>query len=265
MHILMPDPCENSAHWEDPLLALAHVAQSLDDSFTSDSCLRTVKFMAYELASLCESKSEDEIYRTLQKYFFNDKNFRVKPGPHLLNDVLEQRAGCGMAISLLYMHFAQNLGLRLQLVHWPLHSVLKWDRQNNKSCYLDLEQQGQLLSEEALLKMINRHREQVSTLELSEALTQYLTYILISLRQTENQNDIHRAYNLLLQLDPENTRLIGERALLRKNLGLIKESLNDFKRYFAFTNRDAASPEIVNAYEDLRKREWREHSAFSEN
>lgn len=241
---------DDESMWRSPLSALITINSRLNGADPQDTCLRAVNFMSYELATLCHGKDEETSFYLLNEFFFHTKKFKLTNSPCLLKTILQERAGCGIALGFLYIHLAHGLGLRFQLVHWPLHAILKWEREN-KCCYFDLEQNGKLLSEEDLLLMINKHKDQVRTLEIREALVQYLTYLSISYRQNDDMNLLHRTLGLILLLEPENTRFLAERALLRKEIGLIKESLSDFKRFFSFTDRSMASPELINAYEQI--------------
>jgi regulator of sirC expression with transglutaminase-like and TPR domain len=56
---------------------------------------------------------------------------------------------------------------------------------------------------------------------------------------------------LILQFEPENTRYLAERALLRKEMGLAKEALVDFKRYFSFTDKSMAPITVQQAHDEL--------------
>jgi regulator of sirC expression with transglutaminase-like and TPR domain len=136
----------------DALVAINR-ALGVDDS--QDTCSRIVKFMTYELATLCDNDSHEQIFLKLNEYFFKTKNFKLSTEPVLLKNVLEERRGCGIVLALLYVHFAQSLGLKLQLIHWPLHTTLKCELEN-KSCFIDLEQNGKILCEDEILLLIAR-------------------------------------------------------------------------------------------------------------
>lgn len=237
--------------WKNPLEALVAVNVSLNGTDNRDSCLRIINFMSYELTTLCDNKSDFVAFQILNDFFFNTKGFRLSKNPLLLKNILDARSGCGIALSLLYIHLAQGLGLQLHLIHWPFHAILKWEHEG-KAHFIDLEHRGQTLSEDDLLLIVNRHKEQVRILSLKEALVQYLAYISLHYRRAEEHEALHKTLNLILRLEPENTRFLAERALLRKDLGLVKESLCDFKRYFAFTDKAAASPEVLAVYETVR-------------
>ncbi|OFZ19565.1 MAG: hypothetical protein A2Z20_08365 [Bdellovibrionales bacterium RBG_16_40_8] len=236
--------------WQSPLEALITIDTHLTGENSHDALLRSINFMVYELVSQSNGSSDHETLDILNRFYFNTKNFKISSHPVLIKNILQNRSGCGIALALLYMHLAKCLDLDFQLIHWPLHAILKWECES-KSQFVDLEQNGKLLSEEELLQMVNRHKEQVQTLNLKEAITQYLTNISLHYRQVEDFITLHKTLCLTLQLEPENTRCLAERALLRKELGMVKESICDFKRYFSFTDKNSASPEIIAAYDSL--------------
>ncbi len=233
-----------------PLQILIKVNTDLGADDGHDSCLRTINFMGYELATLCHSKSNQEIFHVLNDFFFNTKNFKLSITPILLIPILAERKGCSIALAFIYMHLAKSLGLELHLIHWPLHAMLKWEC-DGKSYYVDLEQNGKLLNEEDLLLIINKHTDQVRTLTQHEATLQYLTYIQTHYRQLNNFDLLHKTLCMILTVEPENTRYLAERALLRQEMGLLKDALCDFKRYFSFTDRSAAPELVTAAYDNL--------------
>ncbi len=218
----------------------------------SDACLREVNFMAYELTSVCSGLHDSEIFSCLNKFIFTTKNFRLADKPIFLKPLLEKRTGNGLPLAFLYMHLANSLGLRLELIYWPLHTILKWVNQEGKNHYIDLGQKGRLLSKEELLAMINRYSDNVRTVSFKEARNQYLATIASFCRQEADAAGTLKALDFILQTDCENTRFLSERALLRRDLGMFKESLCDFKRYFAFTDILSAPPELVLAHEAVR-------------
>lgn len=234
-----------------PLSALLSVNSIFNSDTTSEACLREVNFMSYELSTLCDNQVDAKVFATLNNFLFNNKKFKIAARPLLLKPLLESRVGSSITLAFLYIHLAKCLGLKMQLIHWPLHAILRWESSTGKTHFVDLEQQGQTLCEEELLAMVNKHIEQVRALSFREAFIQYLTALARSYREDGDGHGLHKSLNLILQADPENTRFLSERALLRKELGLYKESLSDFKRYFSFTEILSAPPEVVIAYETV--------------
>ncbi|MCB0350368.1 MAG: hypothetical protein KDD38_04235 [Bdellovibrionales bacterium] len=229
---------------------LININTNLTRDESQDSCLRTINFMTYELATLCDNKTDREVLEVLNDFFFKTKNFKLDTSPLLLASILAERRGCGIALAYIYMHLAKNLGLELHLIHWPLHAILKWECEG-KAFFIDLEQNGKLLSEEELLLMVNKHKDQLRTLSSTESTIQYLSYILTHYRQENQLEQLHRTLSEILNIEPENTRYLAERALLRREMGLIKESICDFKRYFSFTDRSAAPAHVITAYDSI--------------
>lgn len=235
---------------ETHLQLLINISSKLSNEESHDGYLRAFNFMSYELATLCDHQSDNEVLETLNNFFFTNKKFKLSPSPILLKSILTERAGCGIALAFMYMHLAKCIGLELQLIHWPLHAILKWER-GGKSDFIDLEQQGRRLSEDELLTMVNKHKEQVRTLSLNESIVQYLAYISTHYRQLSENELLHKTLGLILKIEPENTRYLAERALLRRKMGLGKEALSDLKRYFSFTDRDLAPQSLIHAYDEL--------------
>jgi len=238
---------------EASLTALVSIDSVLRMTDSTDHLVRSVNFMYYELASQCEGRSSDDVFTTLNDFFFHNKKFRVAGTPVLLSHVVETRTGCGAALALLYIHLGQQLGLKLELVHWPLHSIVKWECQG-KCNYVDLGENGKVLSEDELLQMINRHKDQVQSLTTRDAVLQYLTYLTFYYRQEGELESLHKALCIILTIEPENMRYLAERALLRREMGLIKDALQDMKRYFSFNDEGSVRHELIHIYEELKSR-----------
>lgn len=242
---------DSTLSFGDPLQALLTINAQFQPAETLENQKREINFMGYELQAICQGQTIATSLDHLNKFFFQTKGFRLLTKPVLLNDILSERGGCSLGVTLLYLHLANTLNLRAQLLHWPRHGLLRIEQETG-CCFLDLEQNGKKLDGDEVLNMINKNTEALKTLSLTEILVQYLTYLAFHFRQIEDMDGLHKTLSLILKIEPENTRYLAERAMLRKKIGLLKESLSDFKRYFAFTDRQAAPEEVNLAYDELR-------------
>lgn len=248
-----------------PLMIGINSILRMDDSH--DWCSRAINFMVYELAALCENKSESERLEILNSFFFDTRDFQIQnltrknvaPEQLLLKNVLEERGGSSIAILLVYLHLAKCLDLPIFAVNQPRAHVLKWVR-GSKASFIDLAQKGRLMSEEELLELINRdigkigshiEDQKLEVLSYKSLLLSYLQDLRGSYRQLENRDLLHAILSMLLKIEPNNLKYLGERALLRKELGHHKEALQDLKRYFSFTDIKLAPLEIQMASREL--------------
>lgn len=249
-----------------PLLIGINSLLKMDDSH--DWCLRTVNFMTYELAALSEGKSEAERFEILNEFLFRGREFRVQNmNRHssttedlLIKPVLENRGGALIPTGLLYLHLANQLDLMICVLNQPAFHILKWVR-GSKSSFIDLTQDGKVLDEEELLRVLSTCGAaqlkgadgiaQSETISFKDIMIAYLHDLRAAYRR-DNQLDLcHAALSMILKIVPTNLRYLGERAVLRKEMGHHKEAQQDLKRYFSFTDVSQAPIEIQNAAREL--------------
>ncbi len=250
---------DNSRLIDSPLSALVWINQSLrsNDSTNStdaDYLLRPVNFMYYELASLTSGLPDDELFASLNHYLFDTKKFQIAAVPVLLDEILADRRGCYSAIALLYMHLGCRLGLKIDFLRWPNRAILKWECQG-RSRYVNLEECGRFLTEDELLNILNNERkDSIASLSLQESVVQYLTYLSFYYRQYADTDRLHKTFGMILSFEPDNMRILAERALLRRDLGLLKDALQDMKRYFSFNEKVNSNSDLALVYEELKSR-----------
>jgi len=236
----------------DILLRLIEIHRALGAPSDAHATMRSVNFMAYELAALLQSQPPENVLREFNRFFFEQKNFRLSPVYNSLESLLDRREGCAILVALLYLHLAGSCGLKMNLIHWPLHTVIRWESSPGKFAYIDLEKNGELMKPEDTLALVCKHKKEMLPLKTQEAVAQYLAYLALHFRNLQEYENLHTVLGLILDIEPENTRYMAERAILRRDLGLVKEALQDLKRYFAFTNSDSTAPEILAVYNELK-------------
>jgi regulator of sirC expression with transglutaminase-like and TPR domain len=250
-----------------PLLIAINSLLKMDDSH-QDRCSRAINFMTYELAAICERQAEADRFQLLNDFIFTSRDFRVNnlnrkslcSKDLLLNTVLEERGGAAVPVALLYMHLAQELDLPIFIVNQPQYNLLKWVR-GAKCQFIDIAEKGKILDEEELLKAMNlQPKGMTSTAEQGQSevvsmkalLLVYLTDLKNALLR-ENEVDLcHAVLSMILKVEPTNLRHLGERALLRKQMGHLKEAQQDLKRYFSFVDISNAPTEIQMASKEIQ-------------
>ena len=248
-----------------PILIGVHAILRGDEF--QDWCVRNVNFMVYELAAQCEGKSEAEKLDILNDFFFVQKDFQIthlnrnmlSEKDCLIRHVLTDRAGAALPMAMIYIHLATQVDLPLALVNLESLNICKWLR-GSKCSYLDLARSGSVLGDEDILDMVTRMRQaQIGSVEEAklEVLTgqKILTYYLEDLKETlkrQDEKDLHHAVlSMLLKLDNNNLAYIGERALVRKELGFEKEAMADLKRYLSFAEMASAPMDIQRAFKEI--------------
>lgn len=224
----------------------------------AESCFRQVQFLGFELLRTCEGLSEAERWEALRSFLFNDKSFQISS--HRLNDtrekdvlikcVLDERCGHPLPLVILLLHLAQFIDLPMALLQAKHHFLLKWVR-SGKTIYLDLYNEGRPLTDNELIKVINRTESNLEVWSAKQLVSQYLELLMHTFEKAQALNQLHVVYNLMLQMDDTNTTVLGQRALLRQKLGFQREALGDLKRYFTFVERIDAPEELQQAWMQL--------------
>lgn len=251
---------------EDPS-SLAQLMATLNSWLVPQDSLeaanRTLNFMTYELMAQAETLNEAERFALLNHYYFKLKGFQILElkasetlERHLLlKPVLEARAGAPMAIALIYLHLAAHLDLPAYMIQMRNHFLLKWVRGGHSS-YIDLCNEGRLVCEEELMQLVTRavdgpSGESLSLLPNRKTFLRYAEDLVRVYERLELHERLHSMYNVILKAEPQNSRILGRRALLRRQLGYDKDALADLKRYFAFVDRNQASPDMILALQEL--------------
>ena len=238
----------------------------LDPDQKSESLFRKLNFMAYELTAQCKDKTEEERLEILNQYFFTTARFQIKSFGHnsaderdlLIQDVIEHRSGDALPIALIYLHFARHLDLPIYLINLKNDCTLKWVR-SGRSEFIDLTQSGLVLNENELIQALNKSVKKIKDLGSScldilpckQILQKYLFTLKRLYERTEHLERLLIVLNILLKMEPSQLKLLSQRALLQRDLGLHKEALADIKRYFSFTNKEDAPAELKMAYYEL--------------
>ena len=223
-----------------------------------ETCFRAVQFMGFEVQKACEGKSEAERWEILRQFIFTEKGFQISgsrpaevgENDLLLKEVVQDRAGHPLAVVFLLLHLAHVLELPMALIQARHHFLLKWVR-SGKTIYLDLYNEGRALSDQELIQVLNRSASNLEVFSSKQLMSQYLELLMGAFERSQNLNQLHVVFNLMLQMDDTNTVILGQRALLRQKLGFTREALCDLKRYFSFIERTHAPVELQQAWTQL--------------
>jgi regulator of sirC expression with transglutaminase-like and TPR domain len=262
------------------LLEVCRISNHLDPEISAEWMMRRVQFFAYELqASLVpilnvSPLDDSQKLAHLNQYFFNAKQFRCATDKELnhlrLSRVLQTRVGTPMMLELLYAYFAEKIGICLQFVDLRPICLLKW-RNGRQTRYIDISRGGALLSSSELIETLQSrfsfNNSSSSTFQAnqneklledcSEELftTEYVTHIKNMIDQLGDLRGRSETalflQNALISYQPDDVRLVGERALIHRRLGNFKSALSDLKRYFAFHDRKRSSPELIRVHDEL--------------
>ncbi len=250
------------------LREMSRLSYELDPSVPTEWMIKRVQFFAYELeASIDDSFTEHRKLSALNVFFFQKKKFQVVADPMLgsepwssfvLSHVLTARAGSPTVIALLYSILAKHLSIPLELVDLKPASYLRWV-DSGRARYIDITRGGAACSTDELLEVLHARFQSDSLISanLLESyspetyLVEYVLELRASLRLYGDPEKLLYLQNFLISLQPNNFNLLGERAVLHRQIGNFKSALLDLKRYFSFFERERAPEDLVELHDDL--------------
>jgi regulator of sirC expression with transglutaminase-like and TPR domain len=158
-------------------------------------------------------------------------NYYSESNSHL-NEVIDDREGQPITLSVLYMEIARRAGLSVEGVGMPGHFLVRFLPQQGEKQLIDVYDGGEFLTREQALV-----QSSPGTLALGEAAferatpRQIINRILRNLMFAKNpQDDPDRALRYLdaaIAIDPDSVESRGLRAVLRYQTNRIDEGLED--------------------------------------
>jgi regulator of sirC expression with transglutaminase-like and TPR domain len=246
---------------------ISGICSRVEINVKAEILAKRVLFLSFEAQTqIPQELSWDLKLQKLNEFFFDKKDFAIVADAsfhdpvalQLLNRALASRVGAPRPLGLVYSSIAQKIGLNLEFVDLQPHCYLKYVDQGT-SRFIDLSRRGKLMSSLELLETLQRRLQtpSISSTELLETvcherfIIDYLVALKSAFKYRENLEPLLIIQNHILDLQPTNLPLIGERALLFKQMGHDKNALSDLKRYFAFSDRKRAPQELVKLYDEL--------------
>ena len=210
--------------------------EELDVDFYRHDVERRAKKVAAGLAKDAGDKARLE---ALNKYLFAERGFHGSRGDYYnransyLNEVLDDREGIPITLSVVYMELGRRLGLKLEGVGLPGHFVVRHVPAKGAAQLIDVYEGGKPLSKEEAAKRV----EDITGAKLEERFLlavpprAIVVRILNNLlRVAQNEKDVAgtlRYLDLILVAMPDAARERGMRAVARFQLGDKKGALAD--------------------------------------
>jgi regulator of sirC expression with transglutaminase-like and TPR domain len=193
----------------------------------------------------------------LREFLFEEEGFRgnardyYDPRNSCLNDVLEQRLGIPITLSLLTMEVGRRTGLRIAGVGLPGHFVVRADI-GSEPVLLDPFDAGAVLTHERAAALVARapgRRIRLTDQHLAPVTKrQILTRMLMNLRSIYCQGGAWSkalaVFDRLLVLDEDSSGHVRDRGSVLVTLGQLRRGLADWERYLS-TRPEAADLETV--------------------
>jgi regulator of sirC expression with transglutaminase-like and TPR domain len=214
-------------------------------NLTLDPYLALLDSHASELSERVSDLTDgEEFIETMNRYMVEELGFGgnqddyYKPGNSCLNDVLTERVGIPITLSVAYIEIARRLDRPLYGIGLPGHFIVQYD-DGDFSAYIDVFNSGQILLESecfALSKQVTG-QDPGADHDLLRPVTK--RYILV--RMLNNLRAVYfrqksppkaaEVLNLLIAAEPDVADSYKQRAICRAQMEMYRGARSDFELY----------------------------------
>jgi serine protease Do len=186
-------------------------------------------------------KSEAERFESLRHFLFEENGFRgskldyYNRSNSYLNELLEDREGLPITLSVLYMALGQRIGLKMAGVSLPGHFVVKWFPETGEEQLIDVFHRARPLSREEAAVLGRRHaggglrKEHLEAAAKREIVLRMLRNLLLTAEEKGSSGESLHYLDVILALAPDAAMERGKRALARFRQGDIPGARADFE------------------------------------
>ena len=227
---------------ESPLAHSALLLAQLDNEEVDvESYVRRIDQMAAEIKSeLTAESSESDRLAALNEYLFEQNGFRGSRYEYYtrsnsyLNEVIDDREGLPITLSVLYIEIAQRLDLNIVGVGLPGHFVVRFEpsSEDEESRLIDPFNKGQLISQEEAEATIRSRGYPVlpEFLEAKSArqITERMLLNLLNLAESGRKDEqVLRYLEALVVVSPDSPEYRAKRLEIRARTGRLTEAIAD--------------------------------------
>jgi len=203
---------------------------------------RTVEGMAKDIRTTLPAKaSGDDKLNALGKYMFEENGYHGSRGDYYnrsnsyINEVIDDREGIPITLSVLYMELARRLGLKMAGIGLPGHFVVAQLRDNKEPQLIDVYEGAKLLTRkdaEEILRNIagiplqDAHLEPVDNRAI---IVRMLRNLIGVSNDNETPETLLRYLNTLILLQPDSPQEHLNRALMYMRLKKNEKAKDDVR------------------------------------
>jgi len=216
------------------------VARLDNDELDVDAYRKEVDRMAREIAAGLPADASEKIkLAALNKYLFIENGFHgsrhdyYNKSNSYLNDVLDDREGLPITLSVLYLELARRIGLQVVGVGLPGHFIVRYVPSKGDPQLIDIFDGGKSMSKEDVARIVQDFADRPVEDKDLTAVTKktILVRMLQNLRGLAERNRdadaVLRYLDTILIITPDAPEERGSRAILRAQIGRNKEALED--------------------------------------
>lgn len=226
---------------ETDLLHAALLLARLDnDEVDVEAYRKEIERMGKELAAGLPKDADDKAkLAALNKYLFAERGFHGSRRDYYhrsnsyLNEVIDDREGLPITLSVIYVELARRVGLKVVGVPLPGHFMVKHVPAKGEPQLIDVYEGGQLLSREEVERKVKATsggplREEHLAPAAKKAIISRMLYNLMTVARKEMDGpSMLRYLDVFIGLNPDAAEERWTRALLRFNGGLKEAALED--------------------------------------
>jgi serine protease Do len=186
-------------------------------------------------------KNADDKVRlaALNKYLFQERGFHGSRGDYYnrsnsyLSEVIDDREGIPITLSVLYIELARRLGVRLEGVGLPGHFIVQHTPAKGEPQLIDVYEGGQPLTREEAAQKVHDitgqplREEHLAVVGKRAILVRMLHNLRNTAESEKDRDGMLRYLNAIVAVDPERAQERGMRMLLRYQTGDREGALQD--------------------------------------
>jgi len=194
--------------------------------------LEQVSDMAEEIrGELAKDAGEKQKLAALNRYLFENNGYHGSRTNYYhransyMNQVLDDREGLPITLSVLYMELGRQLGLQIEGVGLPGHFVVRHVAENGDKQLVDVFDQGKLISEEDAGRIVRDFAgrkmvaEDLQPSSRRAILLRMLRNLMGVAQQEDDKEAMLRYVEAMLAIEPDSVRERGMRAVIRFEIG----------------------------------------------
>jgi regulator of sirC expression with transglutaminase-like and TPR domain len=201
-----------------------------------------------------------QIIAGFNRFFFQEEGFKgglgneQLPTNNHINDVLDNRIGAPLSLSILYMEVGRRAGIPLYGINLPGHFIVKYV-DAHEEIFIDPFHKGAFLNKADCQEIVERvfgpslpfKDEYLLMASKREILTRLMTHIKVHHTKTNNFETALKMTDYIIALNPQNSVETKERGFLYYQLECYNQALKDFQ-YYLNASPEAPDADLIQEY-----------------
>jgi regulator of sirC expression with transglutaminase-like and TPR domain len=239
----------------DLLHATLLISQIDNEELDVDVYLRQVDRMITEVQSMYAKEADENVrLAALNKYLFDELGFHgsrtnyYSSSNSYLNEVIDDREGLPITLSVLYMELSRRIGVKVVGVGLPGHFIVRHEPAKGEPVYLDPYDRAKAYRRDELEGIVRERSGQpleeshLATQSKKQILQRMLTNLSRVAQERRDSEGMLRYAEASLVIDPESAQQHWFRAVLRFQTQRIDEAIEDAEWLLAREPADIDMP-----------------------